>query len=286
MKKTFFYIAALFVVLYAFNRLNGNFSVANIRLNTWIEVQAPDCPMTAEVDAILDQPFRYLGRGRQFFAFESEDGKYILKFIKCQRINVTDFYKKVPLPTFLDKKRQRNLQQKEERLRRLFASMSLAYMPLKEQTGILYLHMQPRKMKEKKVLLIDRVGLHHTLDISTVPFILQKKAMKVMPVLKKLYAENRMPELTDRLHQLVELFTERAEMGILNLDNAVFRHNNIGFIEERAIYIDVGSFVQGTKVQAMKKLNKDLKKLKPIYWWLKKRDKELAASFLKEIYEK
>jgi hypothetical protein len=36
--------------------------------------------VNTEVKAIFFQPFRYLGKGRQCFVFESQDGQTVLKF--------------------------------------------------------------------------------------------------------------------------------------------------------------------------------------------------------------
>lgn len=282
MKKLFIVLVLLGAGVWGYNRANDNFSLSNISLKRWSPSKNPLLNTEQEIiDArhILDQPFTYLGKGRQSFIFESQDGKYVLKFIKCQRINVTNFYETVSLPRFLDKKRTANIYEKRDRLKRLFTSMSIAKNPLQEQTGVLFLHIEPVQEIQKTVRLIDKLGFSHTVDIDTVPFILQKKAQKVMPVLKKLLSKKRIVELNNRLNQLIDLFVKRASLGIVNPDASVFRHDNIGFVQDRAIYIDLGTFKRSKKSLSRKLLQHDLNKLRPIAKWLKKRDKALGADF-------
>ena len=45
------------------------------------------------IDSILDQPFTYIGKGRQSFVFLSEDKKYVLKFVRQDRLKVPLFSK-------------------------------------------------------------------------------------------------------------------------------------------------------------------------------------------------
>ncbi len=288
MKKFTLIIVAIIASYFGYNKANHNFSVANITLQDWQPIA--HLPHNSEDEIkqakkILDQPFSYLGKGRQSFVFESKDGKYILKFIKCQRINVSNFYTDIPLPHFLDKKRKGKLYERTDRVKRLLTSWSLAKDPLDEQTGILLLHIEPRIELLQTVTLIDKLGFSHTLSIDSVPFILQEKAQQVMPVLKGLLKQNKDKELNTRFTQLIDLFIQRASLGIINPDSSLLKHGNIGFLKDRAIYIDLGTFKRSKKSASRDYLAKDLKKLLPIVKWLKKHDKQLANDFLFELNE-
>ena len=283
MKNLFITAILLYAALWGYNKANHNFYVSNITLKHWVPLEhspSNTADETKEAQAILHQPFKYLAKGRQSFIFESEDKKYVLKFIKCQRINVSDTYEKFPLPAFLDKKRKNNLLERDDRLKRMFTSMALAKDPLKELTGILYLHITPTQELQKTVTLIDRLGFSHSVVIDSVPFILQKKADKVFPVLKKLMKAKDTKGLKVRLDQLINLFVQRASLGIIDPDKGLLTRNNIGFIEDRAIYIDLGTFKRSAKSASRKYLAPDLKKLAPIVRWLKSHDKQLARQFV------
>lgn len=283
MLKTFLIaIAVVYTGIWGYNKLNQNFSIENITLKRWATCnKAPhnSAEERMQAEKILDQPFKYLAKGRQSFVFESQDGKYVLKFIKCQRINVTHLYESFPLPSYLDQKRKASLEERQDRLRHMFTSMSLAKAPLKDLTGALYVHIQPGNELQKTVELVDRLGFSHKVAIYSVPFILQQKAQKVMPTLNKLLAKKDFKSLNRRLDQLIDLFVQRASRGIIDPDKGLLTRNNIGFLEDQAVYIDLGTFKRSKKSASAAFLAKDFKKLAPIVKWLKSHDKTLADSF-------
>ncbi|MCE5295077.1 MAG: hypothetical protein LLF94_10770 [Chlamydiales bacterium] len=286
MKKLLLGIILACALYWGYNKANCNFSIANITLSDWIAVK--DVPTNSPADlelakTVFDQPFHYLGRGRQSFIFESSDNHYILKFNKCQRINVSPLFKTLPLPHFLDVKRQKVLDERSSRIRHHLESMKLARDPLADLCGVIYLHIQPGNDTGKTLTLIDRLGFSHKVDIDSVPYILQKKAMRVMPVLKKLVKAKKTDELKQRLNQLIDLFVERASLGIINPDSSILKHDNIGYTDTRAIYIDLGTFRRSKKSASSSALLKDLKRLLPIASWLKRYDKEVAVEFTNNI---
>lgn len=287
MLKTFFItITSVYACLWGYNKVNKNFSIENITLKRWAVCNKTPHNSTEErqiAEQILNQPYTYLGKGRQSFVFESQDGKYVLKFIKCQRINVTRLYETFPLPAYLHHKRLATLEERQKRLKSMFTSMSLAKAPLKDLCGVLYVHIQPENDLQKTVELIDRLGFSHHVAINSVPFILQQKAQKVMPTLKKLLAKKDYKGLICRLDQLIDLFVERASRGIINPDKGLLTRNNIGFLDDRAVYIDLGTFQRSKKSSEATFLAKDFQKLDPIIKWLKSHDKMLADSFSQKI---
>lgn len=272
--------------IWGYNLLNHNFRESNLHLTRW-PASAHSLPHTqAEIKTakeILKQPFHYLGRGRQSYVFESLDGLYVLKFIKCQRVNFSNFYEKVSLPPFLDKLRRAHIEEKEDRLLRLFRSFYLAEQYLKDDCGLIFMHIQPTCDINHTITVSDRMGRSHKVVIDSVPYVLQRKAQPILPVLRQLLQQGDIDGLKRRLDQLVTLFMRRANQGIINPDNRLLLNNNIGFVADRAIYIDVGTFQRSSKSAQPKYLAYDFKKLKPIHKWLKSHDPELAAYFASQI---
>ncbi len=286
MKKLLIVLVLFGAAYWGLYTANDNFTVSNITLNKWpIFQKAPQNTVEdlKKAQKILEQPFIYLGKGRQSFVFESKDQKYILKFIKCQRINLTTFYETMPLFSSVDKKRKANIYERQDRLNRLFTSMSLAQDPLADQTGVLLLHILPISEVKKTVILKDKLGFKHSVDIDTVPFVLQQKADKVMPLIKKCLKDKNITELNRRLDQLIDMFVQRAHKGIIDPDSRLLLNNNIGFLDDRAIYIDIGTFKVSKKSASAEYLKKDFLKLTPLVKWLKSRNKELACDFQNRI---
>jgi hypothetical protein len=289
MKKV---ILALLVVVslawWGYMEYNHGFTVANIHLDNWPLIKTQSFHSDEQIQAaqeIVKQPFTYLGKGRQCFAFVSADGKYILKFLKCHRINRSPFLDSIPLPHALDKLRKTTIVEKERRLAELFTSIGLAGNELKTQTGTLFAHVQPQIELQRKVTLIDRIGISHEIDIDSVPFVLQRKAEKVMPILEAHLKSGNTDELNKRLNQLIAVITERARSGIADPDGRLLQNNNIGFLPDRAIYIDVGTFYRSYKSTSKAYLAANFRQLKPIVALLKKYDPKLAEDFANRMQQ-
>ena len=242
----------------------GHFSVSDITLNSWPHcAHAPknSTPSLELARTILNQPFTYLGQGRQSIIFESKDGCYVIKFIKCHRFKT----------------------QKNAQILRMFSSMLLARDPLEKQTGVIFAHITPENELQKTVELIDKYGFSYKVDIDTCPFVLQKKALPAFAALKQLYKDNKKEELKVRLNQLVNLLVERGKFGIINPDGKLIRHNNVGFLDDRAVYIDIGTLRYSAKSQNPRYIKKDFDRLAPIRQWLEATDPNLAVYFAERI---
>lgn len=236
MKKLFCLTCILVCGYWGYSRLVDNVFVSDFYLKNWPETLEPSMP--TEVISILQQPFYYLGKGRQFFVFESADHKWVLKFIKCQRLQ------KWSDQFFPDKKAQR-----AKKVNDLFASIALAAGPLADLTGVLYAHIQKGKNFHMPVTLYNG-GFSHSLNIKEVPFVLQRKAEHVRKVLEK---------EPSRFNELVLLFKTLADRGIVDIDDGSVTRNNIGFLPDRAIFVDIGTF--RVDPNATNRLSRDLQRL-------------------------
>ena len=49
-----------------------------------------------EMNNIFDQKFKYLSKGCQTYVFQSEDKKYVIKFIRYHRYRTGDPHRKAP----------------------------------------------------------------------------------------------------------------------------------------------------------------------------------------------
>lgn len=170
---------------------------------------------------ILSQPFSYLGKGRQFYAFLSQDQKYVLKLIKCQRFNTLPWTSTLQPERFCYKKQQ---------FEKLFSSCHIAANELADITAILFVHLVPFAETKVKVTLIDKLGLFHKLDIDKVPFLLQTYVAKSSTL------------HTNEQQLISTLAYETAKRGFIDTDSGGLERGNIGFLEGKAVYIDVGTF--------------------------------------------
>src|SRR5271166_494426 len=88
-------------------------------------------PASKAIQTLLSQPYRFLGSGGQCYAFVSQDGTAVIKFFKHHHMR--------PSRLLLPKQKQ----QRKERLENLFSSFKIANDLLKEETALLFLHLNP-----------------------------------------------------------------------------------------------------------------------------------------------
>ena len=100
----------------------------------------------------------------------------------------------------------------------------------------------------------------------------------------------RIAEAKERIDQIFELLLRCAKRGIVDADTALIRNNNIGFLPDKAIYIDTGKLRVSDVSLNREHFEKDLKRLLPFYKWLAKyypvlaeyydlRKKQLVATY-------
>jgi hypothetical protein len=226
------FLATLGACFWGYENMVDSFYESSIHLKTWPKKAYGPllCQYSPEqVRQVLDQPYTYLGKGRQFFVFASSDGKYVLKFIKCQRIDVSTLY------SFLMPKER--LQQKQERIDDLFESIHLAACEHAAHTGVLFAHVNLLPEVHKNVELIDKLGINHTINLDNLPFVLQRRAIPVLEAFKTTHDKARL------YSQLVELIQADCQAKISDKDCGTILRNNVGFLEDRAIHVDIGTLV-------------------------------------------
>jgi hypothetical protein len=245
----------------------------------FLDAVLPTLEQRERARKILDQRFRYVGKGRQFFVFESEDGLYVLKLFKCFRANIANLLASLPLPESFAKRQQERVHTWSDRLEMQLRSCRIAFLELAPETGLLYAHLGQELDIQRKVQLVDAIGFNHELILDDVPFVLQLKAKPAMSLLKELIEQKRFDALKMRLDQLIDLLMRRAKKGFVDQDPGFLERDNLGFIADAAIHIDVGTFVAGDPEQAEEYLQNDFEKLQLLKKLLEDRCPELARYF-------
>lgn len=220
-------------------------------------------PLSKEVGQILSQPFYFLGKGRQCFAFASKDGKYVLK---CPRTNIykLPFWTRVlPVASYRDKLKW----DKNKRQKFVFESFRLAEEELQDETGTIAAHLGITEGISKSIAIVDPLGMRHNLPMGKTIFILQHKQPLWTPAFLKAQRCQNTEEQRRLLNALVDIVIQRAKKGMLNRDRSFLR--NYGFDGTRAYQIDVGDFFQlkdWDPSQVFQKAVRD--SLAPVQEWL------------------
>lgn len=184
------------------------------------------------LSTLLSQPFHYLARGGQAFAFVSADGQYVLKLSKRRFTSVYHTLATLPLPQYLHaifQKKWKNALMKRERD---LNSYLLAYTQMPDLTGLIYMHLHRQPSFHQEVTLIDKIGIAHTIDLNDTTFLLQKRAESISHYLKRV--ENKHYAIS----ALLDTLQAAMDRGIIDDDPGL--HRNFGFAGNSPLFIDVG----------------------------------------------
>lgn len=275
-----FTIAAVYGGVRLYYSITDGFREANIvsefAYNEKWELHPQLGEQKALVDSILAQKFTYLGKGCQSYVFQSEDGKYVLKFVKYQRFRPQawlDYFAAIP---FLNDYRLSKIQKKEKKLDMLFTSWKIAYEHLQSETGLVFVHLNKSKGVLSKTLLIyDKLGIEHRLDADQMEFLIQKRASMLCSSIEKLMAEHQAEQAKQLLSRLLALVLSEYERGIADNDHALMQ--NTGVLNGAPIHIDAGQFVFNAEMKSPDIFHQELfSKTFKFRKWLAKRFPELA----------
>ncbi len=239
--------------------------------------------LTEETKQILSKPFKYLGRGRQCFAFVSSDDRYVLKILRTD-IYYPSFWMRVfPFP-FAQKMQQNRL----SRFAFIKKSFTLASSELKNQTGTMELHLgelkhphfsiTPANAKTTELTLIDATGYTYHLPLETTSFALQSKHPIWSKEFLKAVQNKELEKAKTILESLLKNIVERGEKGILNKDRSFLR--NYGFDGKTTYQIDLGSFFVNPTLDPSFACQKSVyDSLDPIQGWLSEVAPDLLTYF-------
>ena len=241
--KVIFFIACFICVERFCHSITEGFRphkiLSSLCYNPDFATPSPTSEELTSIKTLVSEPFYFLGSGGQCYAFESKNG-VIIKVFKHHHMRPDSFLNRLILPHFLEPARQKIIRLRKERLQEIFLSFKLAHEHFKENTGLLFLHLNKTNYLQQKVTLVDNIGIAHVFDLDKLEFALQKKAVLAYPKLQACMKMNDVAAAKRCLNSLIDLMVERSKSGLADRDPVMKR--NFGFIGEKAIEIDLGSF--------------------------------------------
>jgi hypothetical protein len=205
--------------------------------NGW-ETQPLVSSESAALGSLLQQPFYYIGKGAQSYAFASADGNYVLKFFKFKHLRPTSFIDWLPPLPSLEQYRQRQVARKQRKLEGVFAGYHVAFERHREESGLLFIHLNRTENSFPTVTVYDKIGWPHVIALDQVPFVVQYRVQTLRHVVQQLLSEGQLEIVKERLTQVFDLYRREYQKGIVDHDHGVMR--NIGFRGDVAIHLDVG----------------------------------------------
>jgi hypothetical protein len=252
-----------------------------------------------EIAALLNQPYRMIGAGSECFAFKSEDGKAVIKFFKLDLARPVYFHRGIfledysahcgtlsnhPLTRVDFAAFKRFMGIREFRIDRTFSSIHLAFEHLKEETGLLYLHLNPTEGLHGQLTLYDACGIAHKVDLDKTFFFLQSCAVPVEEHFATLREEGKVEKAQESIDSLVQLLMTRCQKGFADRDVV---NRNFGYIGTRAIEIDSGSFRKSPQMREPWLYRQELfYATLELKFWLKKNYPEMVQYLEDRVSEK
>jgi hypothetical protein len=248
-------LVLLVVALYGAGRLyfhlTGGFRIVNISstfpFNPEWEVRPLDFFEQKKVNDALDQPYRYLGKGCQSYVFASEDGKYVLKFFKYQRYRLQPWLSYVPPLPALMKYKKEKIEKKWNKLDGFVKSWKLAFEKLQEETGLIFVHLNKTDHLKKQVLIHDKIGMQHLVNLDEMEFCVQYRANMLCETLLEYKKQADKVKTEFLIENLLALILSEYTRGLADNDHALMQ--NTGVVDGKPIHIDVGQFVQNEEVK-------------------------------------
>ncbi len=250
-------ICFYYLMLFCDAQTDG-FSVARIHsdLSFHPEWEPAETQSKEILDPIVGQTFHYLACGGQCFAFISEDRRYVIKFFKHKLRHPLSTFLKMHLPYPWEQKRLKKLNKALFKLNRDFTSYKIAYEDLREETGLIFLHLNKGGNLNRSITIIDKLGISHTIALNDVEFVVQQRAELVYSYFNRLVKHDDLASIKAAMQSLFSLIVSREQKGIFDEDARLYR--NFGFIDERPIFIDVGRFRRDLRYQDPILYKKDL----------------------------
>lgn len=249
--KTTFAALAVFAVQKFCHRQTDGFQLTKIRSNI-SSLSEQEHQSSTSIQEILKQQFTYLGSGGQCYAFLSEDKKTVLKLFKMHHLEQHKWIQYLALPGILDSWRLKVIAVQKQKIEKFFESNTLAWSTLKEESGLIHLCLNPPEKSPYTTTLIDKLNISHTISLDKIPFALQHYAENPFKKLRTHIARKEMAEAKAIVKNIVDILKQRYEKGIGDLDPALRR--NVGLLDDKAIFIDIGAFVPDLKTINQKEL--------------------------------
>lgn len=187
-----------------------------------------------EAKKIFEQNFIYLGRGRQYFVFQSSDGNYVIKFLNQNNFSYPPILNRLTFIKSIDKLVKR----KEGKVPLTFGSMKLSFEKLKDEARLIYVNLSKERKINKSLKIINKYGATFFIDLDSTYFVLQKKVFPFFPTLERIYEREKEVGLQKAIDSYLKLISSRCIKNIADDDFNI--KDNIGFEKDIPVIVDTG----------------------------------------------
>lgn len=228
---------------------------------------------------VAQQSLYWIGKGENSYIFVTGDDKYVVKFIHVgimQKYRPHGFFNKL----FANKKK---CSKKSNRFEDIFMSSRICFDELQRESGVIYAHLNRTKAKIHGLKLIDSYGQSQRACGDDTCFVVQQRATPLIPLLTNLMENGNLDEAKTRVDQVFDLLVSLAQKGFVDADDGLISNNNIGFTDDRAIYLDTWHFFRAKNLDVLERMRYETQiRLVPLERWLHVNYPELGAYYVQK----
>lgn len=280
------YVLVIFFAVRIYYRATDDFSPSSITLDiprhTQWQLPSPTISEQHTVQTILNQPFSYLGKGSQSYVFLSEDGDYVLKFFKRKHLQPSRTLLTIRSVPFLKSYSDHRIKKLSMSLTRAMMGYKNAYEMRKDECGLVFVHLNKFQLNLVPVLVKDKMGWEHHIDLNQTLFILQKKAKTTKEVLSEALDKKDVSLAKRRIRQVLDHYHSEYKAGVYDQDYGILK--NKGFIGEKPILLDAGKLIKTEKIKDPKVYRGHLEKnVRRLSNWLRNNYPTYHKEIVKDI---
>lgn len=291
-KKTIFRFLIIFSVVAAaygagrlYYYLTGGFTENNIisdfAYNPEWDVRPLEHNEVLLLEKAMDQPYYYLGKGCQAYVFVSQDRQFVIKFFKYQRYRLQKWLEFFPPLPSIVKYREEKKQKKWNKLDGFVKSWKIAFEHLKNETGLIFVHLNKTNDLHKEITIFDKIGQLHSIDLDKMEFCIQRRADMLCDRLMQFKEKGDLKGAQELIVRLLNMIVSEYHRGLADNDHALMQNTGV-LSDGTPVHIDVGQFVINDQVQNSSVYNQELfTKTYKFKIWLRENYPELAT-FLEE----
>ena len=210
--------------------------------NSLWDIGPPTPEQLQLLDYLSTQSFYELGSGIQCFAFVSEDGEYVIKFFKQNHMRAKSLIDRLPLPPPLKTIRNDRINKRFVLRKKSFTNFCFAYENFKNESALLFLHLNPTKYIKKKIVFYNKRGKAFRLDLDNMEFVIQKRLKPIFPKINSLMTKGKIEKAQTLIASIFDHLEIRSLQGIGDTDSNC--RNNLAVLKNNIITLDVGELYQ------------------------------------------
>jgi hypothetical protein len=234
-----------------------------------------------ELDQLFSRSFTFFGKSNHAYLFLSEDHKYVIKFLKRSAIAPKSWLSYIPFsfnPYYQD------YCQKQEEQKKIFSAYQTAFAKFKEETGVVYMHLTPTHVWQKKISIFDKNGKLYAVELDKTSFYVQKRAQLIYPRIAELMRTKDIDPAKNIITSILSLIDFLGKKGVCDHDLTLYK--NIGLINDRAVQLAISKLQLEDLCahSSTHKLNIPVI-TEPFRRWIKKNYPELLGHFDDKLHE-